>query len=602
MSVRKLEKLFLALAALVILTVGFSQTGRADTVASLLGNFTTNQFAGIKINKRHVRVHFVVVLGQLPALRELHVADTNGDGVTTEAERNAYVKRLAPSFAKKLKLSVDGERMPLHAVSWTSSLPSEAAGFSLRLDATFAGTLPANVQSGAHRLQFDNTNYAGRIGWHEIVVKPAAGISVYRTNAFSTSATQGLSVNPKTLPPGGPLDERAVHLTFIDGPLPADAKPLRSRPGHPLSASARARKKVAQPSSTQPMFGGVAWMNRATKRLVHLISGQQLKPEIALLALLAALVLGALHAFSPGHGKTVVGAYLIGSRGTPRHAAFLGLTVTITHTAGVFALGFATLFASQFIVPERLFPILSLISGSLVLGIGLTLFVRRWRGASHGHVHAGHHHHDSAPVAEPALVAAGDGAGVSLNAAYHTHEDPHVHDHRRSAHEHTHHHFSAAAHVHDSHHEHEHHHHHEQTHQHDHDHSRGHALVHSHGGRVHSHLPPGADGAPIKWRSLIALGVSGGLIPCPSAMVLLLAAVALHKTLYGLILVLAFSVGLAITLTAVGLAFLYARRFFRTPARDSRLVRLLPMASAAIISGVGVVICYGAVASTGLTF
>ena len=89
--------------------------------------------------------------------------------------------------------------------------------------------------------------------------------------------------------------------------------------------------------------------------------------------------MGAVHALSPGHGKTIVGAYLIGSRGTPRHALFLGLTVTITHTLGVFALGFATLYASRYVVPERLFPILSLISAALVLVMGIVLLIQRGR-------------------------------------------------------------------------------------------------------------------------------------------------------------------------------------------------------------------------------
>ena len=110
----------------------------------------------------------------------------------------------------------------------------------------------------------------------------------------------------------------------------------------------------------------------------------EVTPAIALLGLLLAAALGSLHALSPGHGKTVVGAYLVGSRGTARHAVFLGLTVTITHTIGVFALGLVTLFASHYIVPERLFPVLSLVSGGIVLAIGLSLFIHRLRAALGG--------------------------------------------------------------------------------------------------------------------------------------------------------------------------------------------------------------------------
>jgi nickel/cobalt exporter len=135
-------------------------------------------------------------------------------------------------------------------------------------------------------------------------------------------------------------------------------------------------------------------------RLAELIAVPEVTPGVVLLALLIAAGLGGLHALSPGHGKTVVGAYLVGSRGTARHAAFLGLTVTVTHTLGVFALGLVTLLASHYILPEKLFHILSFISGAIVLGIGLTLFIRRLRaslaGKAGGHQHLPARPHDHA--------------------------------------------------------------------------------------------------------------------------------------------------------------------------------------------------------------
>ena len=134
--------------------------------------------------------------------------------------------------------------------------------------------------------------------------------------------------------------------------------------------------------------------NTARDRLAELIAVPEITPGIVLLGLLLAAGLGSLHALSPGHGKTVVGAYLVGSRGTARHAAFLGLTVTITHTAGVFALGLATLLASQYILPEKLYPFLSLISGAIVVVIGASLFFKRFRAALPGSQH--HHLHHAA--------------------------------------------------------------------------------------------------------------------------------------------------------------------------------------------------------------
>lgn len=566
---RRRGALFLAV---LIAGLGVCQPARADTVASLLGNFTINQFAQLKVGKKQVKLHFVVVLGQLPALTALHKADTNHDGVTSQAERDAYVKRLAPTFSRHLKITVTGKRLPLHLASWTSSLPSESTGFSLRLDAYYTGKLPAGLHGPIHHLKFDNTNYAGRIGWHEIVVKPGSGISIFDTNAVSTSMTKGLSINPHKLPPDGPLDERAVHLAFTAGSAPMGVAMLQPRKGYPGDSNGHG---LGEKSGIRATGVAATWINHFTKKLVDLISARHVAPGVALLALLFAMALGAVHAFSPGHGKTVVGAYLIGSRGTPRHALFLGLTVTITHTIGVFAVGLATLFASEFIVPEKLFPILSLISGLLVLGIGLTLFIRRFRGTrKHSHAHA------SAPIVAQArqgeLVAAG--AGTQMPVYPHPHGHEHSHDHGHE-HDHSHH-----AHSHD---------HHGHSHEND-------ALTHSHGGRVHTHLPPGAQGEKISWRSLLGLGISGGLIPCPSAMILLLATIALHKTAYGLVMVLAFSVGLAITLSSVGLAFLYARRIFGKSRIPNRLVRVLPTLSAGFITCIGAVICYGAIAGVSI--
>ena len=511
---------------------------RADTVASLLGNFTINQYCGLQLGSNGVDVHYAVVFGQLPALRELHLADTNGDGVTSQAERDAYAARLAPAFADQLRLTVDGVAIPLRATRWTTSLPTEQGGFSLRLDVDFAGALPVAARRVEARAAFANQNYAGRFGWQEIAVAATPSLGVFDTNAFSTSLTGGLTEALKAMPASGPLAERAIHLTFVRGAVPAGEQALLPRPGTEPAANA--------PTSIQPAdVTATPWLVRETRRLIDLISTPNVPFRIALLALLAAAVLGALHAFSPGHGKTVVGAYLIGSRGTPRHALFLGVTVTITHTLGVFALGFATLFASRFIVPERLFPVLSLVSGLIVLGMGLVLLQQRWRrvgsaGSSARQYRKLAHRHDAVD--------------------HHIHQGRFRHDHR--------HHQGAGT------------------------------LMHSHGGTMHTHLPLAAEGERVTWRSLLALGISGGLVPCPSALVLLLATVALNKTAYGLLLVLAFSVGLAVTLTAVGLAFLYGRDRIGRPRAGARWPQWLPVVSAGAVTAVGAAMCFAAVVAS----
>ena len=165
---------------------------------------------------------------------------------------------------------------------------------------------------------------------------------------------------------------------------------------------------------------------------------------------------GALHALTPGHGKTMVAAYLAGSRGTARHAFALGATVTIAHTARVFALGFVTLTLSEFILPETLYPWLNLVRGVMVLALGL--------------------------ARDPAAAGRLRRGRAAARAAAHEHGHGHAHDHGHGARRHDH----------------------------------GHA--HDHGEHGHSHAPPDE----LSWRSLLALGVSGGMIPCPSALVLLL--------------------------------------------------------------------------------
>ena len=238
--------------------------------------------------------------------------------------------------------------------------------------------------------------------------------------------------------------------------------------------------------------------------------------------LVGAFVWGAAHAASPGHGKTLVGAYLIGERATAKHAIFLGLTTTLTHTFGVFVLGGVAWFAAQTLVPEQFTPWLSLLSGLLVVAIGGQLLRDRLRSILKPQHSVNHPHH-------------------------HTHDD-HPHHH----------------------HEHSHNHSHDYSHDHSHDHHPDHHHDHSHD-QTHSHLPP--EGTPVNWRSLLALGISGGLIPCPSALVLLLSSIAIGQIGMGLILVLAFSLGLALVLTGLGLLVISTKKMILQPASQQWLLQ-----------------------------
>jgi ABC-type nickel/cobalt efflux system permease component RcnA len=267
--------------------------------------------------------------------------------------------------------------------------------------------------------------------------------------------------------------------------------------------------------------------------LLAMLRARDLSGPLVLGALMAVMIWGAGHALTPGHGKTIVAAYLIGSRSTPWHALYLGLTVTLTHTLGVFALGLVALFASSHVLPEQLDPWLGAVSGVIVVGLGAAMLWRRSRPLlvrrRHDHHHGIHHPgHD------------------------HPHDHEHLHDHGHG---------------------------HPHGHEHHHMHDQGHG---------HAHLPPGADGSPVTWRSLLGLGISGGLLPCPSALVLLLAAVAIDRAALGMILVVAFSLGLAGVLTAVGLLFVKGSRLIQGMPRITTWGRFLPAASALVIMVIGI--------------
>jgi ABC-type nickel/cobalt efflux system permease component RcnA len=474
------------------------------SAAHPLGNFTINHYHDLQISREAIVVVSVIDMAEIPAFQEIALIDSNGNTVADAAEAAAYHPAQCTTLAADLELRVDNRPLPLTLATSSVTFPPSVGGLpTLRLNCAFQA--PLRPREGYTAVAFSNNAYAKRPGWREIIV--TTGEFAIEGEVATRSISEGLTRYPDDLLIK-PLNQRTVSFQLAAG-----------SPGQ---------------SADQPLIQLAPEQNDARgDAFTNLITMQELTPITVLLALLIAFVWGAAHALSPGHGKTVVAAYLVGSRGTVQHALFLGLTTTITHTAGVFALGMITLFAARFIVPEQLFPWLSLGSGLLVVGIGINLFLDRLRSARH----SAHHHRG--------------------------HDDDHSHDH----------------------------------HHHDHDHGHDH---HHHGPGGHSHVPPGADDRPVTWQALLALGVSGGLLPCPSALVVLLSAIALGRVGFGLVLVLAFSLGLAGLLTATGIAFIYAGRFFERIALPGRLFRLLPAASALVIALVGVGISAQAFVEIGL--
>jgi nickel/cobalt transporter (NicO) family protein len=415
----------------------------ALAAAHPLGNFTINRFSRIEVSGPRLYVRYVLDMAEIPTYQAGRI------------DPDAYARRIAANA----HLAVDGRPVTLLPLRSALAHPRGAAGLrTTRLEVILAGP----VLHGRVSVSYHDNNYRDRIGWKEIVVGKGTPSTSHELRAYPKDLLQS------------PLDVTSAGAELAPTGGPDVPPPLSS------GVSLEAPDRVAD--------SGFA----------SLVGRSHLSALVILASLAAALFWGAAHALSPGHGKTIITAYLVGQRGTPRHAALLGLVVTVTHTIGVFALGAVTLALSQWIVPETLYPWLNLISGLLVVGIGAAVLRSRLRRRRH-HTHGHHHHHDH-PTPDTLSV-----------------------------------------------------------------------------------------------RSLLAVGVSGGLLPCPSALVVLLAAISLHRIAFGLVLIVAFSAGLALTITGIGLVAVLAQGTFRRIGLDGRLVRLLPAASALVILAAGLAMTLRAV-------
>ena len=471
-----------------------------------LGNFTINHYAGLQIAPDRVEIDYVLDMAEIPAFQEIRQLDVDRNHKADAIETAHYPVTKCREINSALSLRFNKKPLSLSLSRSSVEFPPGVGGLeTLRLTCGFEGALSQTERlnsASPSTIEFEDTSYSQRLGWREITVSAEVPVE---GKFIASSVSDRLTNYPSDLL-SSPLNQRQVSLTVNPSGL-GDQSVARS-PDLPAS------------QASQPLIG------RRNDAFTRLITLEDRSLTATLVALAIAFVWGGLHALSPGHGKTIVGAYLVGSRSQVHHALVLGLTVTLTHTIGIFALGLVTLGTSRFVLTEELYPWLNVISGVLVTGIGLNLLIQRSRIAQilpkwisqpqHDHGHA--HHHD------------------------------HHHNH---SHDHNHHH-------------------------HDHDSEHG-----------HSHLPPGADGSPITWSSILALGISGGLLPCPSALVVLLSAIALGRVGFGLALVSAFSLGLAGVLTGIGLTLVYAKDWFERLPLQAPKSRLFPAMSALFMTLIG---------------
>ena len=465
----------------------------APAGAHPLGNFSVNQYAELVVGREAVALHLVVDLAEIPTFQARGELDADGDGTVADAERSAYAATTCRTVADGSEMTIGGRRTPIVVDAAQAVFgPGSADLPVLRIDCRGRA---ASAELGADdptAVTFRSTVFGDRIGWREVVAK-GDGMRLVRSTVPAESVSSALSSYPEDQL-SSPLDVRSARLSVVPGGAAAVT----------TNDNAVARALPRQ-------------LDAATSRLTGLVTGD-LTIGLALAALGLALVLGALHAFAPGHGKTVIAAYLVAERGTLRQAALIGLCVTVTHTAGVLLLGVVLSTWSAF-APDRLYPVLGIVSGLLLAWIGVVLVRRaisRRRSAS-----ASTHHHE--------------------------HDDDHEHGH-----------------AHDD--------------------------LHQHGGSWHRH-PEITPETKIGWRSLAVMGVAGGLVPSPSALVVLLAATALGRAWFGAVLVVAYGAGMAVTLIAAGLLLTRARHLFDHKGRGPRLARagaLLPLATSSVIVVVGI--------------
>jgi ABC-type nickel/cobalt efflux system permease component RcnA len=415
-----------------------------------------------------------------------------------------------------LWLQIGGQPLLLTVRSSAVTFPPGAGGLpTLRFSALYEAAL----EGGNGQLVYEDRNYPQRAGWKEIVATAGDGVTLTASSVPAESRSNQLTAYAADLLQAPPQDLHA-SLSFTS-----------SAPGHESPSPAQAK---ALPPAV-PRAPDTAQTPRSM--LTELITARQLSAGVIIFSLLVAIGLGAFHALEPGHGKTLVAAYLVGSQGTAWHAVLLGLTVTASHTIGVYVLGGVALFASHYVLPEQLYPWLGFTSGLLITGMGIVMLAQAWQG------HAGHHTHDSAHDHD-----------------HHHHAHPHDHGHDHTYHDHSHH-------------------------QHPHEH----------------HLPDDRRGqTSVGYGALLTLGITGGMIPCPAALVVLLSAVALQRIAFGLLLIVAFSLGLAAVLVSTGLLLVSARRIVQRWRGESPWLTYLPFLSPLVITPLGVVIAVRSLSGAGL--
>lgn len=469
-----------------------------------MGNFSVSHYARFEPKAGSVDILYVLDLAELPTFDLLR--QWGLERSSPPAQLTGKATQQAREWAKHLDIRANGKAVVPKFVSASYAIADGAGDLPI---IRITSRLRADAAPGT--FEYEDHNFQDRAGWKEIVIRPGAASTLAKASQTAEEHSKALTEYPQDPTLAPPQDVRASFEWTSKVPVPAPTPVAAKITPIPQPKAPQATSPAAMTPQAAP--AGTVVKGDFLSRLLH---QRELTLSMILIALVVAFGLGAAHALTPGHGKTIVAAYLVGSRGTLKHAAYLGAMVTFTHTVSVFLLGLATLFLFQYVMPEKITQGLGVVSGLSIVAIGGWMLWQRLHGILHGHSH-GHGH--------------------------------------------------------------------------SHSHSHG-AMVHSHGpgGEEHSHDVPDE----ITWGSLTALAVSGGLVPCESALVLLLSAIALGRIGLGLMLLVAFSIGLAIVLMVVGVLVIYAKNLFPAGNKTNRhpAFRWIPIASAALVTCVGLIMTF----------
>ena len=341
----------------------------AAASAHPLGNFTVNLYSGIHVVPGEIRIDYVIDMAEIPTFQETPSIDTDGDGTMSAAELAAWAAAQAPLLERNLTLTVDGRPVSLVARSTDARLRDGQGGLPiLRFEGTFAAPVD---RTG--RIAYRDGNDADTIGWREITAVGEDGEAIRGSDVPAESVSDALLSYPQDLL-SSPLRVTSMRASFGPGisvgPTERTSAPIETaRPGVDLSAF----------SSLVDNHGIV----------------------LVLAAFALAVAFGAWHALLPGHGKTLMAAYMVGSETKVRHAVAVGSAVAVMHTASVLGLGLLVITLEQTFRPESLYPWLGLLSGVVAIGLGAYLMIGRlaaWsearRDDAHEREHAAEHDHD----------------------------------------------------------------------------------------------------------------------------------------------------------------------------------------------------------------